>query len=206
MDVTGRAPDASSAPVSVSEPRPLCAPESRKWVLLSAILASALGFIDGTITAIALPAMRESLGATLPQAQWIDNAYILTLSAPVLAGGAMGDRFGVAHIFMSGIALFVAASVVCALAPDSPSSPAPVRRKASARPSWRRGRWRSSRAPIRPPKEVARSASGRPPRLSPPRSGPFWGAFSSPGVGAKLGAISSPSISPWAGSRFGFSP
>ena len=47
------------------------APEERRLVLIAAILASALGFIDGSVLAIALPAMRESLGAGLAEAQWI---------------------------------------------------------------------------------------------------------------------------------------
>lgn len=109
-----RAPEIASAPAAIPG---FCDAANRKWVLIAAILASALGFIDGTIVAIALPAMRESLGASLGQAQWISNAYMLTLSALILVGGAMGDRFGVARIFGGGIALFVAASAACALAP-----------------------------------------------------------------------------------------
>ncbi len=109
-----RAPDTPPAPAAIPG---FCDAANRKWVLIAAILASALGFIDGTIVAIALPAMRDSLGASLPEAQWISNSYMLTLSALILVGGAMGDRFGVARIFGGGIALFVAASAACALAP-----------------------------------------------------------------------------------------
>ncbi|MBM7067512.1 MFS transporter [Actibacterium sp. 188UL27-1] len=88
---------------------------------MTAILASALGFIDGSVVAIALPAMRADLGATLSQAQWISNAYLLTLSALILVGGAFGDRFGLARVFGGGIALFVVASVFCAAAPNAQS-------------------------------------------------------------------------------------
>lgn len=111
-----RASQTTAAPVFVPE---FCAPAARPYVLVAAILASALGFIDGTVVAIALPAMRLSLGADLVQAQWIHNAYMLTLSALILAGGALGDRLGLARVFGAGIALFVAASVVCALAPSA---------------------------------------------------------------------------------------
>ncbi len=69
------------------------------------------------MVAIALPGMRNSLVATLVQAQWISNAYMLTLSALILVGGAIGDRFGLARVFAGGIALFVVASIACALAP-----------------------------------------------------------------------------------------
>lgn len=99
----------------------LCAPEARPYLLAAAILASALGFIDGSVVAIALPAMRADLGATLEQAQWFHNAYLLPLSALLLFGGALGDRFGLARVFSFGIGLFVAASLVCAVAP-SPAS------------------------------------------------------------------------------------
>jgi EmrB/QacA subfamily drug resistance transporter len=103
-----------------SEHRPtFCAPEARPWILASAILASAMGFIDGSVTAIALPAMREGLDATLAQGTWINNAYLLPLSALILVGGAIGDRYGVARVFGVGIALFVAASVVVALSPTA---------------------------------------------------------------------------------------
>lgn len=96
-----------------------CAPGARRGVLFAAILASALGFIDGTVVSIALPAMRDSLDATLAQAQWFSNSYMLFLSALILAGGAMGDRFGLARVFSLGIGVFIAASLACALAPTA---------------------------------------------------------------------------------------
>ncbi|WP_375552106.1 MFS transporter [Rhodophyticola porphyridii] len=94
-----------------------CASEARPFILFSAILASALGFIDGTLVAIALPAMRDGLNATLVQAQWINNGYLLPLSALILIGGAIGDRYGLARVFAAGIAGFVLASLACAVAP-----------------------------------------------------------------------------------------
>jgi EmrB/QacA subfamily drug resistance transporter len=78
-----------------------------------------MGFIDGSVLAIALPAIREGLGATLPQAQWVSNGYLLTLSALILAGGALGDRFGTARAFGAGIGAFVAFSLLCAVAPNA---------------------------------------------------------------------------------------
>ena len=95
-----------------------CAPEARIYILLAAILASALGFIDGTVIAIALPAIRAGLGASLTEAQWINNAYLLPLGALILLGGALGDRFGLVRVFAAGIAVFVVASLVCAVAPS----------------------------------------------------------------------------------------
>jgi EmrB/QacA subfamily drug resistance transporter len=92
---------------------------SRKFILIAAILASSLGFIDGSIVSIALPSIRASLGGTLAQAQWISNGYLLPLSALILVGGAIGDRYGLARVFASGIALFILASIACSFAPSA---------------------------------------------------------------------------------------
>lgn len=111
------ATDTASLPNGTAE-RSFCPQNQRKFVLISAILASALGFIDGSVLAIAIPAIRVDLGASLVEAQWISNAYALTLSALILAGGTAGDRFGLRRVFAVGIAFFVAASMACVVAPD----------------------------------------------------------------------------------------
>ena len=109
MTVT-RASEGTPVPVS------FCAKGDRRIILWAAILASSMGFIDSSVTSIALPAMREALGASLPQAQWINAAYLLAVSSLVLVGGAAGDRFGIARIFSMGILVFVAGSLACAAA------------------------------------------------------------------------------------------
>ena len=78
-----------------------------------------LGFIDGSVVSLAMPAIRADLGASLADAQWISNAYMLTLSALMLLGGAAGDIFGVRRIFAAGIVVFMVTSLACALAPDA---------------------------------------------------------------------------------------
>lgn len=95
----------------------IAAPQSRRFVLVAAILASSMGFIDGSVISIAIPAIRADIGATLAEAQWVSNGYLLFLSALILLGGAAGDRFGLRKVFGLGIAGFVAASLVCAAAP-----------------------------------------------------------------------------------------
>ena len=95
----------------------IAAPQSRRFVLVAAILASSMGFIDGSVISIAIPAIRSDLGATLADAQWISNGYLLFLSALILLGGAAGDRFGLRKVFGLGIVAFVIASMVCAVAP-----------------------------------------------------------------------------------------
>jgi EmrB/QacA subfamily drug resistance transporter len=93
-----------------------CAEADRRVILWAAILASSMGFIDSSVTSIAMPAIRAALGASLTQAQWINAAYLLSLSSLVLVGGAMGDRFGTARVFSLGIAVFIAGSLACAAA------------------------------------------------------------------------------------------
>src|SRR4051794_35169612 len=94
--------------------------KTRTYVLVAAILASSMGFIDGSVISIATPAIRANLGATLADAQWVSNAYLLLLSSVLLLGGAAGDRFGVRNIFAGGIILFVAASLASAGSPTPP--------------------------------------------------------------------------------------
>ncbi|MBX9465484.1 MAG: MFS transporter [Aquamicrobium sp.] len=110
-----------AAPQSVPETKGTFCPQARRrYVLIAAILASALGFIDGSVVSIALPAIRADLGASLVDAQWISNAYALTLSALILVGGAAGDRFGMRRAFVAGIGFFIATSLLCAFAPNAP--------------------------------------------------------------------------------------
>jgi EmrB/QacA subfamily drug resistance transporter len=94
------------------------APNQRIYVLAAAILASSMGFIDGSVISIATPAIRANLGASLADAQWVSNGYLLLLSSVLLLGGAAGDRFGVRNVFAGGIILFVVASIGSAIAPN----------------------------------------------------------------------------------------
>jgi EmrB/QacA subfamily drug resistance transporter len=89
----------------------------RVHVLVAAILASSMGFIDGSVLSIATPAIRADLGAGLADVLWVSNAYMLFLASLLLIGGAVGDRFGLRNTFGLGIVLFVLASLACALAP-----------------------------------------------------------------------------------------
>jgi EmrB/QacA subfamily drug resistance transporter len=95
-----------------------CGRHARAWILAAAILGSAMAFIDSTGVNVALPAMERGLATSLPAMQWVVNAYTLFLSSGLLIGGAAGDRFGRRRIFVTGIAVFVVASVACGLAPD----------------------------------------------------------------------------------------
>jgi len=64
------------------------------WVLLAAILGSSMSSVDSTVVYVALPVLQKELGATVVQAQWIVEAYVLLQAALILVGGSLGDRFG----------------------------------------------------------------------------------------------------------------
>src|SRR6201996_7658067 len=88
-----------------------------KWIMVSAILASAMAFIDGTALNVVLPALQQSLHATGADLFWILNAYLLMLAALIIIGGAIGDKLGRKKIFMMGIVIFMGGSAACGFSP-----------------------------------------------------------------------------------------
>ena len=88
--------------------------------LAASILGSGLAFIDGSVINVALPALDRDLHPGPDGLAWLINAYLLALTALILFGGAAGDRYGRRRLFLSGIGLFLAASLVCAAAPTLP--------------------------------------------------------------------------------------
>lgn len=86
------------------------------WVLLAAILGSSMSSVDSTVVYVALPVLQAELGATVVQAQWIVEAYVLLQAALILVGGSLGDRYGRRRVFAIGLSLFVIASALCGLA------------------------------------------------------------------------------------------
>jgi EmrB/QacA subfamily drug resistance transporter len=94
------------------------ASSAKPWVLVAAILASSIAYIDESVVNIALPAIETDLAASVVVIQWLVNAYTLCLSAFLLTGGAAGDLFGRRRTFIVGVAIFAAASVWCGLSPN----------------------------------------------------------------------------------------
>lgn len=78
-----------------------------------------MGFIDGSVVNVALPAMQATLNSTLATMQWVINAYMLLLASLILLGGSLGDRFGRKRVFIVGLVIFAAASVGCGAAPSA---------------------------------------------------------------------------------------
>ncbi|MFI0410986.1 DHA2 family efflux MFS transporter permease subunit [Actinomadura sp. 3N508] len=89
------------------------------WAIL---LTLSLGFfmtlLDLTIVNIAIPSITEKLDASLDQVLWIINAYILVLAVLLITAGRLGDLWGKKNLFITGVALFTLASLVCGIAQD----------------------------------------------------------------------------------------
>src|ERR1700704_3660485 len=87
------------------------------------LAAMSLGYgvvqLDVTIVNTALNAIGTSLGGGVAELQWVVGAYTIAFAAFILTAGALGDRIGSKRIFIAGFALFTAASVACALAPNA---------------------------------------------------------------------------------------
>ncbi len=91
----------------------------KRRVLIAAILGSGIVFLDGTVVNVALPAIRDSLHASLADQQWVVEAYALTLSSLLLIGGSLGDKLGRRRIFSAGLTGFGVCSAACAIAPST---------------------------------------------------------------------------------------
>lgn len=78
-----------------------------------------MAFLDSTVVNVALPAIRADLGMGTTGLQWTVDAYLVALSALVLLGGSLGDLMGRRRVFVGGLYGFVAASLLCGLAPTT---------------------------------------------------------------------------------------
>jgi EmrB/QacA subfamily drug resistance transporter len=87
-------------------------------VLAACIAASALAMIDGSMVNVGLPAIGRSLHVSGGGLSWAVNGFALPLSALILTGGAVGDRFGRRRMLLIGVAIFAVGCAVCAAAPD----------------------------------------------------------------------------------------
>jgi EmrB/QacA subfamily drug resistance transporter len=83
------------------------------------LLAVAVGVmmvgLDGTIIAVANPAIQSHLHASLAGIQWVSNAYLLALAVSLITIGRLGDRFGHKKVFLTGVAGFAASSAAIGL-------------------------------------------------------------------------------------------
>ncbi len=90
-----------------------------KAVIAAAVLGSGLTLLDSTVVNVALHTIGADLDASLAELQWINNGYLLTMSALILLGGSLGDRYGRRRIFVIGTIGFAVASLLCGIAPNA---------------------------------------------------------------------------------------
>ncbi|MGZ4307176.1 MAG: DHA2 family efflux MFS transporter permease subunit [Solirubrobacteraceae bacterium] len=88
------------------------------WVMGLTSTAYFMVVLDSVVVITALPRMQRDLHVSLASLQWTLNAYGIAFAAGIITAAALGDRFGRRRVFTMGLALFTAASVACALAPN----------------------------------------------------------------------------------------
>lgn len=93
----------------------------RTLALIATIIGSGMVVLDGSVVNLALPSIQNSFQARFSDLQWIVSGFLLTLSSLILIGGSLGDIYGRKKIYLIGLYGFTAFSVVCALAPNTPT-------------------------------------------------------------------------------------
>jgi EmrB/QacA subfamily drug resistance transporter len=108
IDTTGSGDKAQAGP---SDATPAKGLRGHPWfTLITVAVGVMMVALDGTIVAIANPAIQKDLGATFAQVQWITNGYFLALAVSLITAGKLGDRFGHRQTFLIGVVGFAAAS------------------------------------------------------------------------------------------------
>jgi EmrB/QacA subfamily drug resistance transporter len=93
------------------------APDPRRWKALAVLgIAYLMVVLDVSIVNVALPSIQTDLGFSPEDLQWVVSGYSLTFGGFLLLGGRAGDLLGRRTLFMIGLALFAAFSLMCALA------------------------------------------------------------------------------------------
>ncbi|MFE2262986.1 MFS transporter [Streptomyces griseosporeus] len=108
VDTTGPGDEAPAAPPAPPQAAGL---RGHPWfTLITVAVGVMMVALDGTIVAIANPAIQKDLGATFAQVQWITNGYFLALAVSLITAGKLGDRFGHRQTFLIGVVGFAASS------------------------------------------------------------------------------------------------
>jgi EmrB/QacA subfamily drug resistance transporter len=91
-------------------------PDRRWWTLGAVCVATFMLLLDITIVNVALPDIARDLRSSFSDLQWVIDAYALSLAALLLTAGSLADLFGRRLLFVAGLGIFTAASLLCALA------------------------------------------------------------------------------------------
>ena len=100
-------------------PSPVRAPSSPSWSALTVLMFGTFMFVlDFFILNVALPSIQQGLRAGEGAIEWVVAGYTISTAVLLVTGGRLGDQFGRRRVFSLGMAIFVATSAACALAPD----------------------------------------------------------------------------------------
>jgi EmrB/QacA subfamily drug resistance transporter len=100
-------------------PQPSGRSERRRWIALAVLcLGQLMMVLDATIVNVALPAIQRDLHFTQSSLTWVMNGYLITFGGFLLLAGRMGDLVGRKRVFLTGLVMFTAASVLCGIAAD----------------------------------------------------------------------------------------
>ncbi|MFD0265305.1 MFS transporter [Streptomyces sp. NPDC127106] len=88
------------------------------WTLIVVCAATFMLLLDVTIVAVALPDIQQSLQASFSGLQWTTDAYALSLAALLLTSGSLADLYGRRRLFLIGLTVFTAGSLLCGIAQD----------------------------------------------------------------------------------------
>ena len=90
----------------------------KRVVLMTLCTGLFMAMLDNLVVTTALPSIGTDLGSGTSGLQWVVEAYSVVFAALLLTGGTLGDRYGRRRVYLAGLALFTAGSVLCALAQD----------------------------------------------------------------------------------------
>ena len=91
----------------------------RRWLALVVLCAGMLMIIlDQTIVNVALPSIQDDLGFSQSGLAWVVNAYLIAFGGLLLLAGRLGDLVGRKRVFLAGLAVFTAASLLCGARPS----------------------------------------------------------------------------------------
>jgi EmrB/QacA subfamily drug resistance transporter len=91
--------------------------ERRRWLALYVLCGGLLMIVlDATIVNVALPSIQEDLDFSQSNLAWVVNAYLIAFGGLLLLAGRIGDLVGQRRVFLAGLAVFTAASLLCAVA------------------------------------------------------------------------------------------
>jgi EmrB/QacA subfamily drug resistance transporter len=109
-------PAAEQRLASPSDAASSAASERRRWIALGVLcLGQLMMVLDATIVNVALPSIQRELHFTQANLTWVIDGYMITFGGFLLLAGRFGDLVGRKRVFLSGLVLFVAASILCGL-------------------------------------------------------------------------------------------